>query len=603
MKGMTFTFPVDPATNSTPGATAPVTIKKQPLPPLSKAAQHAGGDLALEDALKAGGLTIDTQLGGAAGGENAPTPTGSTVPVNRTHYRGHHDSISSVSSDIYNTSQFTAPSPPTSNTSSGGGGINGVALTSSQGQSQQSGQQQSQQQQPGVIRFPNIFDDGFGPTALLCPTPTVKQNCTYGEAIGFAGLSSSTNHADVFSIQRPTFEFPLDELMNGDGSDAGSTTGYDSTSNLTNSVSSLSIPTPVSASMASFRELQITNVFGPGDAMQGVQATGLAMSKDLNGHHQPIVVDADLDGDELIRKSPPLIPSQSAPASPAVFPAANSNATNNNNNSTSAYPFPAASSPTDSFQIPPPLTLPKGANLPGPSPTPTPAPASSSSSGAPHRLPRRYSTTNAPPHTSSSASSDATTTGGSGKKGRHGPSATATAPRTIRSSYGNSAPGGVKSECANCGANSTPLWRRGLNDELNCNACGLFAKVRADSAHGRVTQPNLTECCFFAARSFTSARAPRASAIRMGKGVREIPDGRPRGMGMRLVSAPIPGEKERKTCADPARSCVLCMRHSVVLQLWNCRYSALAEGRRRQDSVQRVSKTENTHLAKLPGGP
>ncbi|KAG8947809.1 hypothetical protein FRC04_010295 [Tulasnella sp. 424] len=468
MKGMTFTFPVDPATNSTPGATAPVSMKKQPLPLHQKAAHH--GDLGMEDPLRTGGLTIDTQLGSPAAGENAPTPTGSSVPVNRTHYRGHHDSISSVSSDIYNTSQFTAPSPPTSNTSSGNG-INGVALTSSQGQSQQ-----SQQQQPNVIRFPNIFDDGFGPVALLCPSPTVKQNCTYGEAIGFAGLSSSTNHADVFSIQRPTFEFPLDELMTGDGSDAGSTTGYDSTSNLTNSVSSLSIPTPVSASMASFRELQITHVFGHGEAMQGVQATGLAMSKDLGGHHQPIVVDADLDGDELIRKSPPLIPSQSAPASPAVFPASNTNATTNNGTNAPAFPFPAASSPTDSFQIPPPLSLPKGATLPGPSPTPTPAPTSSSGSGAPHRLPRRYSTTNAPPHTSS-GSSDATATGGSGKKGRHGPSATATAPRTIRSSYGNSAPGGVKSECANCGANSTPLWRRGLNDELNCNACGLFAKL------------------------------------------------------------------------------------------------------------------------------
>ncbi|KAJ7586682.1 hypothetical protein C8J56DRAFT_728738, partial [Mycena floridula] len=34
-----------------------------------------------------------------------------------------------------------------------------------------------------------------------------------------------------------------------------------------------------------------------------------------------------------------------------------------------------------------------------------------------------------------------------------------------------------KAECLNCGATHTLLWRPGLNDELNCNACGLYCKL------------------------------------------------------------------------------------------------------------------------------
>ncbi|KAJ3210218.1 hypothetical protein HDU67_005564 [Dinochytrium kinnereticum] len=31
--------------------------------------------------------------------------------------------------------------------------------------------------------------------------------------------------------------------------------------------------------------------------------------------------------------------------------------------------------------------------------------------------------------------------------------------------------------CANCEVTSTPLWRRGLNDDILCNACGLYLKL------------------------------------------------------------------------------------------------------------------------------
>ncbi|KAI8342286.1 hypothetical protein BC941DRAFT_412346 [Chlamydoabsidia padenii] len=48
---------------------------------------------------------------------------------------------------------------------------------------------------------------------------------------------------------------------------------------------------------------------------------------------------------------------------------------------------------------------------------------------------------------------------------------------TISATTASSARTDAKPICTNCGATSTPLWRRSSEDELLCNACGLYQKL------------------------------------------------------------------------------------------------------------------------------